>query len=163
MTAELKELYRSAFSRLCSYAAILLGSEQEAEDVVSDVFLTLLQLPDLNIDNVEAYVTVCIRNRCLQILRGRKGGEARLKLAEMISESTPDLSCIQQENDALFEKALGGLPEMTRKVFIMNKQEGYSYKEIAARLKISESTVRVHIFCAIRSLTKQLENNLTNN
>lgn len=160
MTSELKDLYRRGFSRLCAYAALLLGSAQEAEDVVSDVFLDLLQLPDLHIDNVEGYVVTCIRNRCIQILR-KSSGKSRIKLAELISEAAADVSCIQQENEVLFGAAIDGLPEMTRKVFLLNKRDGLSYKDIARQLNIAESTVRVHVFNAVRSLSDKLKIHLT--
>lgn len=50
------------------------------------------------------------------------------------------------------EVALSVLPPTRKKVFIMNRLRGYSYKEISEQLSISPRTVEKHISLAIKQL-----------
>ncbi len=54
------------------------------------------------------------------------------------------------------ELALQALPPMRKKVFILNRMDGLSYKEIASMLSISDRTVEKHISMAIKQLRKIL-------
>lgn len=53
------------------------------------------------------------------------------------------------------EFVLSALPPTRKKVFLLNRLQGYSYKEISEQLSISTRTVEKHISLAI----KQLNNN----
>ena len=46
-------------------------------------------------------------------------------------------------------EAINDLPERCRTVFLLNRQEGLSSREIAEALSLSESTVRVQIKIAV--------------
>ncbi len=55
------------------------------------------------------------------------------------------------------EKSVEALPEKCRLVFRLSKQQGFSHKEIAARLSISEKTVEAHLSKAHRLLKISLK------
>ena len=48
--------------------------------------------------------------------------------------------------------ALARLPERQRTIFMLSHYEGYSSKEVSGMTGLNESTVRVHLFRAIRKL-----------
>lgn len=52
--------------------------------------------------------------------------------------------------------ALNTLPPIRKKVFVLNRFHGYSYKEIATELSISDRTVEKHISLALKQLKKLL-------
>ncbi len=54
--------------------------------------------------------------------------------------------------------AVEQLPKRQRSIVILNQFEGYSAKEVSKMLDVTESTVRVHLFRAIRSLRKLFQN-----
>ena len=54
--------------------------------------------------------------------------------------------------------AVEQLPERQRSIVILNQFEEYSTKEVSNMLNVAESTVRVHLFRAIRSLRTLLRN-----
>lgn len=161
MSFDLQKIYREYFSRLCVYASFFLGSEEDAKDVVAEVFLNLLRTGQSRISNIEAYLLTSVRNGCIKSLKNRKAnGLERIRLMETVAAAMSENPCIQSENDRLFKSALAKLPERTRQIFILNKQEDLSYKEISEMLDISESTVRVHVFNAVKMLSKILKNEL---
>lgn len=57
---------------------------------------------------------------------------------------------------AMLVKAIQGLPDRCRQVFALRKVYGYSQKEIALRLNISENTVEQHLTKAARRCAQAL-------
>ena len=62
---------------------------------------------------------------------------------------TPDSGLIESEIEELVGRLVNDLPERCRTVFLLNRQEGLSSREIAEVLSLSESTVRVQIKIAV--------------
>jgi len=56
---------------------------------------------------------------------------------------------IEAEVEELVRRLINDLPERCRTVFLLNRQEGLSSREIAEALSLSESTVRVQIKIAV--------------
>ena len=54
--------------------------------------------------------------------------------------------------------SISQLPEKTREVFILSKQEGMSYKEISEKLNISPKTVENQMGRAFKHLREKLKN-----
>uniref|UniRef100_UPI003FF0A42D sigma-70 family RNA polymerase sigma factor n=1 Tax=Alistipes shahii TaxID=328814 RepID=UPI003FF0A42D len=65
------------------------------------------------------------------------------------SEDAPDSRLIEAEVEELVRRLINDLPERCRTVFLLNRQEGLSSREIAEALSLSESTVRVQIKIAV--------------
>ena len=66
---QIEALYKRHHDRMLTIARTLLGNEDEARDVVSDVFAELLakgKTPDEG--QARNYLTVCVRNKCLNLL-----------------------------------------------------------------------------------------------
>ena len=59
---------------------------------------------------------------------------------------------IEAEVEELVRRLINDLPERCRTVFLLNRQEGLSSREIAEALSLSESTVRVQIKIAVAGI-----------
>lgn len=68
-----------------------------------------------------------------------------------INEEAADQNQKFEINQQL-EVALSVLPPTRKKVFILNRLQGYSYKEISEQLSISPRTVEKHISLAVKQL-----------
>ena len=62
-----------------------------------------------------------------------------------------------QEVSALVSDTIGNLPERTREIFLLNRQEGLKYREIAERLSISVKTVEANMGKALAALRSSME------
>ena len=62
-----------------------------------------------------------------------------------------------REVSDLISITLGDLSERTREIFLLNRQEGLRYREIAERLSISVKTVEANMGKALRALRSSLE------
>ena len=72
---------------------------------------------------------------------------------------TPDPSQVIQldEVSALISQTLESLPERTREIFRLSRQEGMKYREIAKQLSISEKTVEANMGKALKALRNSME------
>ena len=62
-----------------------------------------------------------------------------------------------QEVSQLISDTIENLPERTREIFRLNRQEGLKYREIAERLSISEKTVEANMGKALKALRNSME------
>jgi RNA polymerase sigma-70 factor, ECF subfamily len=72
-------------------------------------------------------------------------------------EPTPDDEIIRRETAVNLNQLLQGLSSNQRLAIMLQVQEGLSSREIAAVLKCSESTARVHIYRGLMQLRKALK------
>ena len=69
-------LFRKHYGRMLLTARTLLRNHEEAEDVVGDVFETLMHSQqELDMNHVESFLLVSVRNTCLNRIRHRMAAE----------------------------------------------------------------------------------------
>ena len=150
--------YRSVFR----FAYYFLGNRKVCGEVVSNVFVAIWKsrVSLRRIGNVEAYLYVVARNESNRYLRECQAQRRCLSLEEIPvavidrnspphDADTPDSGLIESEIEELVGRLVNDLPERCRTVFLLNRQEGLSSREIAEVLSLSESTVRVQIKIAV--------------
>jgi RNA polymerase sigma-70 factor (ECF subfamily) len=65
---------------------------------------------------------------------------------------SPEDTLLSRERRREIAAALARLPERQRAVFVLSHVEGHTSREVSALTGLNESTVRVHLFRAIRKL-----------
>ena len=144
---------------LVLYAKRFVGSQEEAKDIVHDVFVAFWEkLGNISNDNIKSYLFVSTRNRCLDRLsKIRKGDAYREKVIgeNAYLEYNLDLF-VETEAMRHIQRAVDKLPPQRKKVFTMSKLEGKTFAMIAEELQISPKTVDKHLEMAIRFLRKEL-------
>lgn len=145
-----------------AYAVALarLGEPADAEDVCQDAFVTALQRLDecRQPDRFSAWLLRIVRNRAHDHARGRAVRAASpIDGAELASRDPSPLRLAEQtELQADLLEALGTLTELQREVLMLYDLEGWSHREIAERLGISEGSARVHLHHGRRALRQAL-------
>ena len=71
-------------------------------------------------------------------------------------EPSPEATLLHAERRAELLAAVDRLPDRQRAVVVLGQFEGHATREVAAMLDLTEATVRVHLFRAIRSLRRLL-------
>jgi RNA polymerase sigma-70 factor (ECF subfamily) len=71
---------------------------------------------------------------------------------------SPEQALLGRERRRQIATALAKLPERQRSVFVLSHVEGRTSREVSALTGLNESTVRVHLFRAIRKLRGLLAN-----
>jgi len=151
-----EELFRLYYPRLKSYAYSFLGSHDEANDVVQDVFYQLWEDQKLlnSERNISSFVFTLIRNRCLNILKHRIVEEKYIH--HQVLSSSEELYHISFENSGHFvsmeellyqelNRIIELMPAKCSRVFRMKWLDGKKNREIAEALQISMTMVDKHL------------------
>jgi len=136
---------------------------KEIEDIVQETYVRICQLENHeSIVKPKSFVMKTARNLALDHIK-----KAETRLNDGI-EFEDDYSLGNDHADELFEQAASNqefahfcesvrqLPQQCRRVFVLKKVYGYSQKEIAKELQISESTVEKHIADGLKRCTKYM-------
>ena len=70
----------------------------------------------------------------------------------ILASASPEDQLLARERRERLAQALSKLPERQRSVFMLSHYEGCTSREVSALTGLNESTVRVHLFRAIRKL-----------
>ena len=156
-TQQFKELFHSEYGRMFKAAYILLGDEDEAKDVVQDVFARLWDgTTPLHEASQRTFLLTCVRNRCLNLIAQRQNRQEAMLLltAEAIDSGTHDEQLIEAVNRYVEER----LTPQTGRIIKMHYNEERSYKDISSELGISLSAVNKHIVQGLRKLRSTFKN-----
>lgn len=156
--AQLFEQYRD---KVFSAAWKITGIRAAAEDAVQDIFLKVWMQRDklTEINSFTAWLHTLTKHHIYNELR--KVAYEHTFLKEMLAEETTDT--FQQvsfhELQDMLHRAVSQLPPQQQRVYLLSREEGLKYHEIAERLQIAPSTVKTHMIEALRTLKQQLRNN----
>lgn len=157
------------YSRLYNFANGYLNHAENTREVLQDVFLKLWDNREkLAVNTVlNAYLFTLTRNRCIDIIRRErlmlqfrtdKQEEYRRLTENFDALSDPILdNLFAMEIQAEIVRAVNGLPEQCRKVFILSRTNGMKNKEISETLGLSEKTIESHLSKALKTIRLILE------
>ncbi|MFK7924288.1 MAG: RNA polymerase sigma-70 factor [Bacteroidia bacterium] len=156
-----EQLFHQWYARLCRYAMRYLTDTDEARDLVQGVFVKLwenrAQLAPTS--PLGAFLYTAVRNACLNHLNHQR---VRQDYHTHQQGLKPEWSGSPQEVLEAFEleerirEAIAALPERCREAFVLSREEGLSYQEIAQRMGISPKTVEGQISKALKLLRQKL-------
>lgn len=148
------------YQGLCVYAYHILKSESDAEDLVQDFFVRLIEnRKKITISSsVKSYFLRSVHNRCLDFLAHLEVVKAyeNRQLFMMTESDFQEYPLIDAELKARIEKSIQSLPDGIRETFIANRFEGLAYRELAERENISVKTVEYRISKALSILRNDL-------
>ncbi len=147
--AEFEALYIQCFPPSMRLAISLLHEEDEARDVVQEVFLKLWE-SNTRFDNPTAFLIRAVRNACLNrinMLDTRDRIRRRIML-----DSPPDDLDIDVRNDEVMSAIPRLLTPREQEVVDRIFSEGMSYKEAAENLEVSVAAINKNIVSALKKL-----------
>ncbi len=160
--AAFTEIYNRYWQELYIYAHRRLKDEDEAADVVQDLFTTLWNRSseDFHIDtSLKAYLYTAIRNQTLNNIQKTNRKEAYTeKLAQVFEESlnTTDNDINFRELSALLEREIAKLPPRMKAVYQKSRVEGLSHRAIAEEMGITEASSKTTLNRAVNYLKAKL-------
>ena len=161
-------IYKLYYDKLLHIATSYLGSKEDAEGVVQNVFIKLWgQIENIEeISNINAYLFTLTKNLCFDAIKHKK---VKLKYVEdkraiiqtqYINDSTASL-LLENELQKRIVEAIDKLPEKCKKIFIESRVNGLKSKEIAEMYAISKKTVDNHLSNGIRLMRLHLKDFIT--
>lgn len=155
------EIYERYWSVLFLHARNLLRENEEAADIVQELFAAFYSKGGTIIINqsLSAYFYKAVRNKVLDHLKHKKVMDLYLKSinhfianGELVKE---DL-LREKELAEIIENAITALPPKMREIFILSRKQHLSHQQIALQLNISSHTVKSQISNALKILRVKL-------
>ena len=152
------------YTKMIWFALIFVKNHNAAEEVVSDVLLSIFKKREkiAKSDNIEGYIFISVKNQSLKYLKKNKRqvyfdnfeSEADLLMTTSVS---PEYEILENEFYNVIKVTLDSLPPKRRLVFRMIKEEGLKYQEVAKLLDLSVKTVETHMGLALKTLHQNIE------
>jgi RNA polymerase sigma factor (sigma-70 family) len=159
-------------TRLRNFIRKRVPNQGDAEDILQDVFYSLLEAYRLMdpIEQVGAWLFRVARNRITDLFRKKKpepftdaiaiaeDGD-KLLLEDLLPspDAGPEAAYARAVLLEELDDALEGLPEEQREVFIAHEIEGRSFKELAAETGLSVNTLLSRKHYAVLHLRQRLQ------
>lgn len=170
-----QETFRKERSRLLSFIRGRVGSAEEAEDILQDVFYQFVAGFESieSLDRITSWLYSVARNKIIDRYRrnaarpskasfeGAAGREEEgpLTLQEILPDldNTPEASLLREAIWDEITMALDELPADQREIFVQNEMEERSFREIAEETGVSINTLLSRKRYAILALRKRLQ------
>ncbi|RIH65433.1 RNA polymerase sigma-70 factor [Mariniphaga sediminis] len=164
-----KKIMEHWYKKLFNFAKGYLNNDENAREVLQDVFLQLWEHRNNLADNtsLNAYLFTLTRNQCIDLIRREKlllqyrtdKSEEYMQLSESFEAlSAPVLDDIfTKEFQTEIDQTICSLPEQCQKVFLLSRKNGLKNREISEMLQLSPKTVESHITKALKTIRGALQ------
>jgi RNA polymerase sigma factor (sigma-70 family) len=148
-------------NKLFRFALKFLGNEEEAKDIVQEVFIRVWNGREQmeQIQNWEAWCMRITRNLSLDRIRSltRKQTQPIEETFDVHNEAlSPYESTEIDESMQRIRQLISELPDKQRQVIHLRDMEGYSYNEISEILELDMNQVKVNLFRARNAVREKL-------
>ncbi len=156
---QIESMFLKHYKEWCLLSYSYLENISEAEDMVQDVFVKVLnRKTKTEILDLKNYISTAVRNTSLKKIQRSKKLETIKEYSLAALEPSHEEFLIKLENTSHLEDALNVLPKQTKKVFEICVLEGVKYQSAADTLGISINTVKFHLKKAYKILRITLRN-----
>jgi len=159
-------LYERYSKRLYFFVLQYVKLDADAEEIVQEVFIKIWEKRK-TIDaysSFESFLFTVTYNATISLLRKRITENkylAHLQSIQQVNEITESTDSLyfNELNDKL-KSLLNKLSPRQREIFLLNREEGLTHKQISKKLHISVNTVKKHSSNTISFLKSHLDNGL---
>ena len=157
-----EQLYRAHAGRLYTLIIRMVGSAQDAEDVLQDVFLIAhRKLGGFRGDSsLGTWLYRMAVNHCLDVLRSRQARMTKVTASLDDEDATEPAAAMPVVPTAVsridLERAIARLPDGCRTAFVLHDVEGFEHNEVARLLGVSEGTSKSQVHKARTKLRAML-------
>lgn len=151
-------LYRRYWESLFVTTVKVIGCKEDAADIVQEVFISLWnRRRELSLTStLAAYLSTSVKYKAIHYIEKDITRRNYLKTLGDIEAASPapsaEVLLHTKEVRELIQSVISNMPPKMREVYQLSRQEHLSHREIAARLGISEETVKKHIQHALQLL-----------
>lgn len=151
-------IFEHYYPRLLNYAFVIIKNHESAEDIVLEVLHSVWERRSKisNIDNLSTYLYTCTKNKTLDYHKKQSRlinvGFDDCQYEEYVTHLNPEIRLINKELIEIIDQAILSLPEKTRMVYRLIKEEGMKYQEAAELLGVSVKTINNQLLSAMKEI-----------
>lgn len=160
--ARINRLFLSHRRELADYVGRQLNDRDLAADFVQETFVRFMERGEaLPAEACRAFLYSTLRNLVIDHVRSVRRRKTVNRPVEEIASVIDDRPCVEdviaaRQRIRQIAALLDELPQLTRRIFVLNRVSGLNYRTVAGRLDVSESTVQKHLATALRHLLLRL-------
>jgi RNA polymerase sigma-70 factor (family 1) len=159
--AAFTEIYNRYWEKMANYAIRLTKSEDEAADIVQEIFVSLWRRnTELEVKGtLISYLIKATRNLSLRYMEkniARNSFLERLSIQQRNGVSEIVEGIIVKELQLDIDRAVATLPAKMQQIYLLSRNEQRSYREIAQLLGIAEGTVKKQISNALKIISSKV-------
>lgn len=160
-----KELYLHYEEVVFRLVIKYVKSVELAQDVSQEVFIKVWEKRDKlsAVQYFQAYLLQVARHESINMLRAAGRSDiARGEIARHFQDNPGffDDETLQKEYRSFIRRTLDSLPPRSREIFLLCREQGKTYEEVAATLGISRNNVRNHMVASLKKFRAAAENEL---
>ena len=154
---EIETLFRQHYAAMYRLARTILYDADESKDVVSDVFVRLLHSnPSVQVDKMEGYLMMAVRNRCLDVLSHKS---VREQVEKLFSQELQQRHIEDERLDRLMQYIERELPPLSQQILRLRFLQEMSYEEVAQEVGVSKVTVYNHLWQSMHRIKEYFSKN----
>lgn len=151
--ANREKVYRLAFK--------LTSDRQRSEEITQQCFIKLWENMHKVQEDQDVFPLLFVFTKHIVIDETRKLYRERKSLSQLSSgqvssENRDEESLLRKEFKQQVQKLIEQMPEQRRNIYLLSRDKGKSYKEIAEQLSLSPSTVRNHLNLALQYIRREM-------
>lgn len=145
---------------LCNYLYYKCGDKQQAEDLTQEAFIKLWNnCKKVVFAKARAFLFTVAKNAFYnQVAHQKVVLEYSKNAAPTWDHETPEYKIEENEFMERLQTAINALPEGQREVFLLNRIDKKTYKEIAEMLQVSQKAVEKRMHKALVKMRKTIKN-----
>ncbi len=156
-----QKLFYTYYKDLCRFCVRYVRSHEVSEEIVQDVFIYLWEKREvINISvSFKSYLFTAVRNKSINYLKLQlPKDQAKDDIAnfEIAGSDNVESQLTYKELSQKVNDAIESLPKKCKQIFLLSRESGYTYREIAGELDISVKTVENQMVIALRKLREHL-------
>ena len=158
---EIETLFRQHYAAMYRLARTILYDADDSKDVVSDVFVRLLHSnPSVQVDKMEGYLMMAVRNRCLDVLSHKS---VREQVEKLFSQELKQRHIIARNEDERLDQLMQyierELPPLSQQILRLRFLQEMTYEEVAQEVGVSKVTVYNHLWQSMHRIKEYFSKN----
>jgi RNA polymerase sigma-70 factor (ECF subfamily) len=148
------EIYHRYWKALYSSAHNILQVKEAAQDAVQEVFISLWKRrTDVHIDVLQSYLHQAVRFQVLKAIRAERTDQDFFnRLALITRDILFEDPVLFKELETLYQQLVHALPPDEQEIFLLHRDSGLTYKQIAEQKNISVKTVEKKMSRSLREI-----------
>ena len=152
------QLFEDNREKVYRFAFKLTEDRMRAQEITQQCFIKLWENMHKVQQGQDVFPLLFVYVKHIVIDETRKLYREKKSLAEMPSSTNTkdDETLLHKEFRQHIQKVIEKMPEQRRNIYLLSRDKGKSYKEIAEQLSLSPSTVRNHLSLALQYIRREM-------
>jgi RNA polymerase sigma-70 factor (family 1) len=154
------EFYTSHIQSATNFAYYKSGNKNTSLDLAQEAFIKIWEnCAKIDFSKAKSYLFTLVNNLFLNKVKHEKVVFEYAKSSPYldVNNQNPEYLLEEEEFKEKLKKAIEGLTEAEREVFLMNRIDGKKYREIAKLLEISQKAVEKRMSSALKKLRNKVD------